>query len=158
MRNLSMNIAGNPSLPPGGRMTRRGFFHRAAAGIHGAALAYLYGRDLRGSELSAPASGAPDQLHRDLKPRAPHFEPKARAVIHLFMNGGPSQMDLFDPKPELAKRSGQPFPGKQKVETLSPSASGNLLGSPFTFRPAGHSGMLLSELLPHTARIADDIP
>lgn len=66
-------------------------------------------------------------------------------------------MDLFDPKPELLKRSGQPFPGQQKVETLSPSASGKLLGSPFAFRPAGRSGMLLSELIPHTAAIADDI-
>lgn len=78
-------------------------------------------------------------------------------VICLFQNGGPSQMDLFDPKPQLNRLSGQPYPGSKKVETLSPSASGNLLGSPFQFHHAGESGMLLSELIPHTAGIADDI-
>jgi hypothetical protein len=87
----------------------------------------------------------------------PHHRPRAERIICLFQNGGPSQMDLFDPKPELSRLNGQPYPGKQKVETLSPSASGNLLGSPFAFRPAGRCGMLLSELIPHTAMIADDI-
>ena len=60
-------------------------------------------------------------------------------------------MDLFDPKPELSKYDGKPFPGGKKVETLSPTASGNLLGSPFKFSPAGQCGMELSELLPYTA-------
>jgi hypothetical protein len=87
----------------------------------------------------------------------PHHRPRAERIICLFQNGGPSQMDLMDPKPELNRLNGQPFPGQQKVETLSPSASGNLLGSPFTFRPAGQCGMLLSELIPHTSTIADDI-
>ena len=86
-----------------------------------------------------------------------HHKPRAERIVILFQNGGPSQMDLFDPKPELSKRNGQPYPGQTKVETLSPSASGKLLGSPFEFRPAGKSGMLLSELIPHTAAIADDI-
>jgi hypothetical protein len=66
-------------------------------------------------------------------------------------------MDLFDPKPELSKYDGKPYPGEKKVETLSPSKSGNLMGSPFAFQPAGQCGMLLSELIPHTAGIADDI-
>lgn len=86
-----------------------------------------------------------------------HHTPRAERVVVLFQNGGPSQMDLFDPKPELARMNGKPYPGSTKVETLSPGASGNLLGSPFEFRPAGASGMLLSELIPHISSIADDI-
>jgi hypothetical protein len=86
-----------------------------------------------------------------------HHPPRAERVVVLFQNGGPSQMDLFDPKPELSRHSGKPYPGGVKVETLSPAGSGNLLGSPFAFRPAGQSGMLLSELIPHIASIADDI-
>jgi hypothetical protein len=86
-----------------------------------------------------------------------HHPPTAERVVVLFQNGGPSQMDLFDPKPELSKLNGKPYPGSAKVETLSPSASGNLLGSPFEFRPAGASGMLLSEIIPHISSIADDI-
>lgn len=85
-----------------------------------------------------------------------HHPLKAERVVVLFQNGGPSQMDLFDQKPELSRFDGKPFP-RGKVETLSPGASGNLLGSPFKFRPAGESGMLLSELIPHISSIADDI-
>ena len=86
-----------------------------------------------------------------------HHPPTAERVVVLFQNGGPSQMDLFDPRPELTRMNGNPFPGGVKVETLSPARSGNLLGSPFKFRPAGESGMLLSELIPNIASIADDI-
>ncbi|MFM8724294.1 MAG: DUF1501 domain-containing protein, partial [Planctomycetaceae bacterium] len=78
-----------------------------------------------------------------------HHPVRAERVVVLFQNGGPSQMDLFDPKPELSRLNGKPYPGGVKVETLSPAGSGNLLGSPFAFRPAGQSGMLLSELIPH---------
>ena len=88
---------------------------------------------------------------------AAHHPPKAERIVVLFQNGGPSQMDLFDPKPELSRMNGKPYPGGVKVETLSPAGSGNLLGSPFEFRPAGESGMLLSELIPQIASIADDI-
>jgi hypothetical protein len=66
-------------------------------------------------------------------------------------------MDLFDEKPQLTARNGKPYPGQSKVETLSPSASGNLLGSPFRFQPAGNCGMNLSEIIPHIAGIADEI-
>ncbi len=122
-------------------MQRRAFLGRSAGGLLGSiALTWL---NAQGAEQNRAAG--------------PHHPPRAERIICLFQNGGPSQMDLFDEKPELAKRSGQPFPGKQKVKTLSPSASGNLLGSPFAFRPAGDCGMLLSELIPHTAGIADDI-
>lgn len=124
---------------------RRAFLNRSAGGLLGSiALAWLNSRERARAAEPTRAVG-------------PHHAPRAERIICLFQNGGPSQMDLFDPKPELAKRSGQPYPGKQKVETLSPSASGNLLGSPFKFQPAGSSGMLLSELIPQTAAIADDI-
>ncbi|HJT77847.1 MAG TPA: DUF1501 domain-containing protein, partial [Gemmataceae bacterium] len=88
-----------------------------------------------------------------LKP--PHHPPRARAVISLFQHGGPSQMDLFDPKPELTRRHGQPYPGQ--VEAHFHTQVGKLLASPFRFRPAGKCGMELAELLPHTAGVADHL-
>ncbi|MDB5336819.1 MAG: hypothetical protein JWN70_2438 [Planctomycetaceae bacterium] len=127
---------------------RRTFLGRSASGLLGSiAWAWMNSLEQRGTAHAAEAG----------RPVGPHHTPRAQRIICLFQNGGPSQMDLFDPKPELSKLNGKPYPGKQKVETLSPSASGNLLGSPFTFKPAGKSGMLLSELIPHTAAIADDI-
>src|SRR5262245_41613684 len=91
--------------------TRRDFFRTVSGGICGAALSYLLGRDLYGGSASPAAepaaveSSAPRSY--DLRPQRPHFEPRAKAVIHLFMNGGPSQVDLFDPKPQLDRRHGQ---------------------------------------------------
>lgn len=79
---------------------------------------------------------------------------KAKAVICLFQHGGPSQMDLFDAKPELTKRHGQAYPGELEVHFNN--QQGKLLASPFRFSPCGHSGIELSELLPHTAAIVDN--
>src|SRR5260221_5337680 len=76
------------------KLARRDFLSRFATGVHGAALASLLTRDLAVGGERAPAVW-------DLTPKAPHFEPKAKAVIHLFQNGGPSQVDLIDPKPAL---------------------------------------------------------
>lgn len=126
---------------------RRTFLGRSAGGLLGS-IAWTWLNSVADQRSLFAANDTPAEAKR---------RPKAERIICLFQNGGPSQMDLFDPKPELTKLDGKPFPGKQKVETLSPSASGNLLGSPFTFKPAGQSGMLLSELIPHTAAIADDI-
>jgi hypothetical protein len=84
----------------------------------------------------------------------PHV-PRAKSVICLFQHGGPSQMDLFDAKPELTRFSGKPYPGQ--IEVHFDHAAKNLLGSPFRFRPHGQCGMELSELLPHTGQIADDM-
>ena len=127
---------------------RRAFLGRSAGGLLGS-IAWSWLNALEGKKSSRAAE--PDRA------RGPHHPPRAERIICLFQNGGPSQVDLFDPKPELARLTGQPYPGNQKVETLSPSSSGNLLGSPFKFHPAGRCGMLLSELLPQTATIADDI-
>ena len=127
-------------------LTRRRFLGRVAGGIHGAALAFLLGRDLRGGERA-----------RGPEPRSPHFGPKARAVIHLFMNGGPSQMDLFDPKPLLDRHHGEAYFDKIAGEVENPQSAGALFRSPFRFERRGQCGMWISDALPHIARRADDI-
>lgn len=81
---------------------------------------------------------------------------KAKSVICLFQHGGPSQMDLFDPKPELTKWHGKPYPGGN-LEIHFDKQAGNVLGSPFKFEKYGQCGMEMSELLPHTGSIADEI-
>ncbi len=84
----------------------------------------------------------------------PHFAPKAKRVIHLFMNGGPFQADLFDPKPALQKYAGQKPSG---ADLLTERPTGGLLPSPFRFHPSGESGVPVSELLPHLRQHIDDI-
>jgi hypothetical protein len=133
-----------------GMTTRRSFFTRVAGGIHGAALAYLLGRDLYGAE-------EPGKRVYDLKPRPPHFAPKAKAVIHLFMNGGPSQMDLFDPKPMLDKHHGEPHFDKIAGEIENIKDAGALMRSPFKFARHGRCGALVSDAMPHLAERVDDI-
>ena len=89
----------------------------------------------------------------------PHVEPKAKRVIYLFQAGAPSHLELFDPKPELAKRDGQLPPAGllegYRAAFINPKSA--LLGPKFKFAKHGRCGMELSELLPHTAKIADDI-
>lgn len=84
----------------------------------------------------------------------PHFQPKAKRVIHLFMNGGPFQGDLFDPKPALEKYAGQRPEG---ADLVTERPTGGLLPSPFKFQPSGESGVPISELLPQLSHCADDI-
>ena len=138
---------------PGKGMTRRGFFDRMSDGIYGTALATLLSGDVYGSIAPLLASESLPALpegHRrfyDLKPRPPHFDPKAKAVIHLFMNGGPSHVDLFDPKPKLDKHDGETYEaagGQTNVDH-----KGRLLRSPFGFKQYGKSGVWVSELAPH---------
>ncbi len=94
-----------------------------------------------------------DQSSSDpLAPRAPHFAPKAKRVIHLFLNGAPSQVDSFDYKPELAKYHGQPYPGGN---LRTERKTGSLMKSPFEFSPAGQSGIPLSEIFPHLGSVID---
>jgi hypothetical protein len=141
------------------KLTRRGFFDRVSDGIYGTALATLLSGDVYGSlhPLMAAETDLPDGHRRtyDLKPRTPHFAPKAKAVIHLFMNGGPSQVDLFDPKPRLEKHSGESYETAGGATNVD--HSGKLLGSPFTFKQYGQSGTWVSELAPHVAGHVDDI-
>jgi hypothetical protein len=135
--------------------SRRHFLHANGFGLGSIALAHL----LRGDGLlAAPVKphGIGETPRYDLLPKTPHFEPRASAMISLFMMGGPSQMDLFDPKPMLTKYDGQKFPGEIKYDNLA-QASSKVFGSPWKFSPRGQCGMELSELLPGLAEVADDI-
>lgn len=143
----------NPST-----ITRRNFFETVGTGLYGAALTYLFSRDLfGGTGVLARDAIASSQRVFDLTPKPPHFEPKAKSVIHLFMNGGPSQMDLFDPKEALEKNHGKSYFDKIAGEVESPTAAGALMRSPFKFRQYGRSGMWVSELLPHLTEHVDDL-
>ena len=93
------------------------------------------------------SSGSP------LAPRQPHFAARAKRVIHLFMNGGPSQLDTFDPKPLLQNWAGKPIPVSFRTERKT----GTAFPSPFTFKKYGKSGLDVSELFPFTAEFADDL-
>ena len=136
------------------RLTRRRFFDRGALGLGAVALAGLLGED------SSFAAGP--GLEGGGLPGIPHFAPKAKRVIFLFQSGGPSQLDLFDHKPGLRKlqrselpdsiRGNQRLTGMTAAQTSFPVAS-----SIFEFQRHGQSGQTLSELLPHTAGIADEI-
>src|SRR6187397_2207595 len=95
--------------PPLIQFTRREFLARNAMGVGSVALAWLLGQDRL---LATPPAIPRGPQSFDLKPKRPHFAPRARAMISLFMHGGPSHMDLLDPKPELTKRSGQDYQGQ----------------------------------------------
>lgn len=88
--------------------------------------------------------------------RSPHFPATAKGVISIFLYGGPSQMDLFDPKPELRKRDGQRMPASESLDVFFGNP-GPLMASPFRFARHGESGQWVSELLPHTAKVVDDL-
>ncbi len=139
---------------PAGRATRRHFLATNALGIGGVALAWL----LRQDGLLAEEPSRPElEPHKfDLTPKAPHFAPRARAMISLFMQGGPSHLDLFDPKPVLDRYNGTKFRGDVKYDNAA-QASATLLASPWKFAKHGRSGTEVSELLPHFAGIVDDV-
>ena len=136
-----------------GQLSRRELFSRSGSLLYGAALAWILGKEL----FPAHPLLASTRESYDLRPRTPHFDPKAKAVIHLFMNGGPSQVDLFDPKPLLDKYAGTVPNRDLTSDIMSPTQSGGLLPSPYRFSRHGQSGMELSELLPHLATCVDDI-
>jgi hypothetical protein len=131
-------------------LNRRSFLGLAGGGLGSLALSHLAAFD----GIAEPAKLA--RAINPLAPKTPHFTPRAKAVICLFQHGGPSQMDLFDPKPELNKRNGQDYPGND-LEIHFDKQAGKLLQSPFKFQKSGQSGIELSELLPHTAAITDEI-
>jgi hypothetical protein len=131
---------------------RRRFFTTAASGLGSAALSWLLLQDeLRGNE---PRSSA-----NLLSPKAPHFAPRAKNCIFIFLDGGPSQMDLFDPKPKLNELHGQTLPPSmlENVRFAFISKEATLKASPRKFQKHGQCGMEFSDLLPHLARCADDL-
>jgi hypothetical protein len=140
------------------KASRRTFMGSVANGLQGAALASLFSRDFYGSQVAA--SETQHQTVRrafDLTPKRTHFKPRAKAVIQLFMQGGPSQVDLFDPKPELDRNHGKSILKDIAKDLSSPDAAGGLMRSPFNFQKHGQSGTYVSELLPHLAKHVDDI-
>jgi hypothetical protein len=133
------------------RLNRRSFLGRYAGALGTLALAHLLDQE------KSRARGAVEWRTPDVTRGEAIVTPRARAksVICLFQHGGPSQMDLFDPKPVLTAHHGKPYPGS--LEIHFDKQAGKLLSSPFRFRPQGQSGMVLSELLPHISGIADDV-
>ncbi len=137
---------------PNGLGSRRAFLQDASLGFGSLALAHMLAQDRAWAETNAP--GGPGGT--DLRPRGGHHAPRATSVIMLMQVGGPSHIDLFDPKPELTKRDGQEFP--DSIETLQPgSETKKLMASPFKFQPRGQCGMEISELLPAIGSVADEI-
>jgi hypothetical protein len=139
-------------LPATG-LSRREFLNRFGLGLGGVAL----------SQLLNPVPGAAEISSRDRGVLAgPHFAPRAKRVIYLFMAGGPSQLETFDYKPLLNERNGQPLPdsvrmGQRLTGMSANQASLPLAGSLYKFHQHGQSGLSVSELLPHTAKVADDL-
>ncbi|WP_395718380.1 DUF1501 domain-containing protein [Prosthecobacter sp.] len=131
--------------------TRRSILNRSCYGIGGIALATL----LQEQGLLATSEQAKAQ-HFDLTPKRPHRFGQAKAMISMFMQGGPSHMDLFDPKPELVKLDGKEFPGEVKYDDAA-GASREVMGPQWKFGKYGQCGMDVSELLPHFSRIVDDV-
>src|SRR4051794_16196460 len=130
------------SLP----LTRREFLCRSGMGLAGLGLPGLFQSE---GLLANPAAST-----NPLAPRPTHFPAKARRVIHLFMNGGPSHLDTFDPKPALARYAGRPLP---TPNLRTERRTGAAFPSPFRFRRHGQSGIEVSELFPHVASCVDDI-
>jgi len=129
--------------------TRRSFFQECAGGVGIMALAQLMEREGRGALPSV----------NPLAPKKPHFPAKAKNVIFMFMEGGPSQLDLFDPKPELQKWSGKPLPESMtkdlRLAFTKPNAA--VLASKRTFQPYGQCGTEFSDFIPHIGSCADDL-
>lgn len=127
-------------------ISRREMLCRCANGFGGLALAYLL--------ADKYASASVTQVN-PLAARAPHFEPSAKSIIFLFMDGGPSQMDTFDPKARLNKENGQPIP--METPTTVFNISNRILASPFQFSKHGECGADVSDLFPHVATCVDDM-
>jgi uncharacterized protein (DUF1501 family) len=147
----------NPTLTPQNwpdflaARTRRHFLSRCAVGLGGIALASMLNQ-ARGAG-AAPAG--------PLAPKPTHFPARAKNIIYLFMAGGPSQLELFDYKPKLAELNGQPIPQSfiegKRFAFMDSSHGTRLMGTRRQFAQHGRSGMWVSELFPHTARIVDDL-
>ena len=133
-------------------ISRREFLSGNAMGIGSLALAALLRDEARASSKKLPK----DIETFDLTPKQPHFTPRAKAMISLFQHGGPSHMDLTDPKPQLTKHSGTEYSEDVGYSFVN-EASKTLMGSRWKFAKHGECGTELSELLPETAKIVDDI-
>jgi hypothetical protein len=134
-------------------ISRRDLLFRAGEGIGGLALAYLLNQD---GLLAADGCQNAPGVTSPFTPKAPHFKPRAKNVISLFMCGGVSAIDTFDPKPALDKYHGQPLPGEGDVQ-VQQGYPGPIMRSPYKFRKYGQSGIEVSELFPHMGSVVDEI-
>jgi Protein of unknown function (DUF1501) len=133
--------------------SRRDFLRNAGSGLGAFALASMLDKDGLLSKASA-ATTVPDPL----APKKPHFKPTAKSVIWVFLEGGPSHIDLFDPKPELLRLAGQPLPASfGKVVTAMGTSNNTLMPSKRTFKQYGQSGIWVSDWLPEIAKNVDDM-
>jgi len=129
-------------------LTRRECLHQMGTGLGTLGLASILAQD---GMLAAAADAGSDS---PLAPKIAHFAPRAKHIIHLFMNGGPSQVDTFDPKPALEKYNGQRPP---TADLKTERRTGGLLMSPFKFKKYGESGIEVSDIFPHVGGCIDDI-
>ena len=138
----------------GSSLSRREALKRAGAGFGLLALASL----LRDEGLLIPSAvGGGLAATNPLAPKTPHFPAKAKSVIWLFINGGPSQVDTWDYKPDLERRNGMKLDNFDKFTGFFANEVGPLMKSPFTFQRYGQSGTWVSEIMPHLAKRVDDI-
>ena len=135
------------------RAARRHFLAQGAMSLAPLAMSWAIGRDRL---QAAPVKPELARQSFDLLPKQPRKTPQATAMISMFMQGGPSQVDLMDPKPELTRLDGQQFPGTIKYDNAA-QASSRVLGSPWKFRQHGDCGTPISELLPGLSEIVDDV-
>jgi hypothetical protein len=148
MKDHSISNAGRALL------NRRSFLRQAGTGLGGIALTALLAEQglLATTNPVRPLINAENPLWA----RSPHFRPKAKNVLAIFCSGACSHLDTWDYKPELIKRHGQPMPGSEKLITFQ-GENGNLVKSPWEFKPRGQSGKMISDMLPHLAGLADDL-
>src|SRR5215467_13439666 len=139
-------------------ISRREMLFQAGGGISGVALATLLGQQglLAGPTAGDQACAAGAVKDAATAPRTPHFKPRAKAVISLFMTGGCSHIDTFDPKPTLQKYRGEPLKGFGEI-VVRQGYPGPVMPSPFAFKKYGQSGIDVSELFPNVGSIVDDI-
>ncbi|MEO6725712.1 MAG: DUF1501 domain-containing protein [Blastocatellia bacterium] len=138
-------------------MSRRAWLRAAGLGFGSIGLTAMLAEEAR---LSAAPTSLPTSLgaaDNPLMPRPPHFAPKARRVIFLFMHGGPSAVDTFDPKERLIRDHGKPLPFKRPLAFDNKKGAGPLMKSPWQFRPGGQSGTPVSDLFPHVREVVDDL-
>ena len=137
-------------------LSRRDFLFRAGEGVSGVALAALMAEQGLLAKENANACANAEGVESPLAPRAPHYPPRAKNVISLFMSGGVSHIDSFDYKPELVKHHGKPLTGFGRVQVRQ-GFPGPLMKSPFGWKQHGESGKWVSELFPHIGSIVDEL-
>ena len=138
-------------------LSRRNFLQDTSNGLGAIAMTYLLNSQGLLSAQSKQVAVRPDiDPQKPLAARTPHFVPKAKKVLVIFCSGGFSHVDSWDYKPELIRRHNQPMPGASELITFQ-GAQGNLIQSPYTFKPRGESGKYISDLVPNLAELVDDM-